>query len=165
VATGHTARLRRPDGRRQSFFLEVVVIMSSLNSQTAPARTGWTGWVAFAAAILILAGIFSVVQGLMAVIGPNTYFAAVEGELFLLDVAGWGWWNIVLGLLLIGVGGALSAGATWARVIAVILVMVSAVSQLLLIPVQPWWSLIVIAIDILVLFAIIAHGRELKYDD
>jgi len=56
------------------------------------------------------------------------------------------------------------AGQTWARVVAVILVIISAIGQLLLIPAQPWWSIIVIAIEILVIYALIVHGRELRED-
>ena len=59
---------------------------------------------------------------------------------------------------------ALMAGQTWARVVAVILVIISAIGQLLLIPAQPWWSIIVIAIEILVIYALIVHGRELRED-
>ncbi len=85
-----------------------------------------------------------------------------EGSLWLLDVTGWGWWNLIIGLLLVLVSVALFAGQTWARVVAVILVILSAVGQLLLIPAQPWWSLILIALDVLIIYALIVHGRELK---
>jgi hypothetical protein len=55
-------------------------------------------------------------------------------------------------------------GATWARVVATIFVIISAVSQLLLLPAQPWWSAIMIAVDVLVIYALTAHGRELRPD-
>ena len=124
--------------------------------------TGWTGWVVFAGVILMVSGIFSAVQGLVAVIGPDSYYVVTSGSLWLFDVAGWGWWNIIIGLLLVLTAVALLGGQTWARVVAVILVILSAVGQLLLIPAQPWWSLIVIAIDVLVIYALIVHGRELR---
>jgi hypothetical protein len=57
---------------------------------------------------------------------------------------------------------ALFAGQTWARIVAVILVILNALGQLLLIPAQPWWSFIMIAIDVLVVYALIVHGRELR---
>jgi hypothetical protein len=126
--------------------------------------TGWTGWVVFAGVMLIVTGVFSAIQGLVALIGPSTYFVVSEGSLWLLDVGGWGWWNLIIGVLLILVAVALFAGQTWGRVVAVILVILNAVSQLLLIPAQPWWSLIIIAIDVLVIYALIVHGRELKED-
>ena len=124
--------------------------------------TGWTGWIVFAGVMLIVVGVFSAIQGLVAVIGPNTYYVASEGSLWLFDVAGWGWWNLIIGVLLILVAVALFAGQTWGRVVAVILVILNAVGQLLLVPAQPWWSIIVIAIDVLVIYALIVHGRELK---
>jgi hypothetical protein len=62
-------------------------------------------------------------------------------------------------LILTGVG--LFPGATRARAVAVV-GGVSAVVQLMLIPAQPWWSVIVIAMDVLIIYAIIAHGEELK---
>lgn len=127
-------------------------------------RTGWTGWVIFAGVILLISGIFSIVQGIVAVVGPNSYYLVTEGSLFVFDVAGWGWWNIIIGVLLSLTAVALMAGQTWARVVAVILVIISAIGQLLLIPAQPWWSIIVIAIEILVIYALIVHGRELRED-
>ena len=126
--------------------------------------TGWTGWVVFASVILMVVGVFTAVQGLVALIGPSTYYVVAGGDLWLLDVTGWAWWNLILGVLLVLASLALLAGQTWARVVAVILVIVNAISQLLLIPAQPWWSLIVIAIDILVIYALIVHGRELRED-
>ena len=126
--------------------------------------TGWTGWVVFAGVVLLISGIFSVVQGLAALIGPDTCYVLTSGSLWLMDVAGWGWWNLIIGVLLVLTALALFAGQTWARVIAVILAVLSAVGQLLLIPAQPWWALIVIAIDVLVIYALIVHGRELRPD-
>ena len=78
------------------------------------------------------------------------------------DGAGAVRWNVALGALLILTAVALFSGETWARIIAVVVAGVSAVVQLMLIPAQPWWSLIVIAIDVLIIYAIIAHGDELR---
>jgi len=126
------------------------------------ASTGWTGWVRFAGVILIINGVFSGLQGLVALTGPDTYYLSTPGSLFLFDAKGWGWWNVALGVLLILTAVALFAGATWARVVGVVVAGFSAVVQLMLIPQQPWWSVIVIAMDVLIIYAIIAHGEELK---
>ena len=124
--------------------------------------TGWVGWGIFAAVILLVSGLFTGIQGIAALIGPNTYFVLTDGELLLFDVNGWGWWNLIVGILLLLTSFALFAGQTWARVVAIILCVINAVGQLFLIPVQPWWSVIIIAVDILVIYALTAHGRELK---
>jgi len=128
---------------------------------TVRQATGWVGWIGFAGMILILNGLFSAIQGLVAIIGTDLYYVVANGSLFLFDISGWGWWNLVFGVLLLITGLALLSGATWARVLAIILVSLSAIGQLLLLPAQPWWSVIVIAIDVLVIFAISMHGREL----
>ncbi|WP_346927331.1 hypothetical protein [uncultured Arthrobacter sp.] len=126
------------------------------------ASTGWTGWVRFAGVILIINGVFSGLQGLVALTGPDTYYVSTPGALFLFDAQGWGWWNVALGVLLILTAVALFSGATWARIVAVVVAGVSAVVQMMLIPAQPWWSLIVIAMDVLIIYAVIAHGDELR---
>ena len=131
---------------------------------TTPKATGWTGWIVFAGVILVVIGIFSAIQGLVALIGPSSYYVLTEGSLWLLDVTGWGWWNLIIGRLLVLTAIALLAGQTWARVVALILVILNAIGALLLIPAQPWWSVIVIAIDVLVIYALIVHGRELGED-
>ena len=138
--------------------------MSKLSTTAGPpvASTGWTGWVTFAAVILIIDGVFSGLQGLVALTGPDTSILSTPGALFIFDAEGWGWWNVALGVLLILTAVGLFSGAAWARVVAVVVAGLSAVVQMMLVPAQPWWSLIVIAIDVLVIYAIIAHGEELR---
>ena len=136
--------------------------MSTVNSARTSTTTGWVGWARFAAVILIISGIFSGIQGLVALIGPNTYYVVSGGDLFLFDVAGWGWGKLILGVALLLTGLALFTGALWARVVAVVIAVLSAVVQLLLVPAQPWWSFIVIAMDVLIIYAVVAHGEELR---
>jgi hypothetical protein len=131
--------------------------MSTTNDQSR-----WVGWGFFAGIIILVNGIFSAFQGLVALIGPNEYYVVSHGSLFLFDVTGWGWWNLIFGILLILVALALLAGATWARVVAIILVILSAIGQLLVLPAQPWWSFIVISIDVWIIYALTAHGDALR---
>jgi len=126
--------------------------------------SGWLGWIGFAAVILILNGVFSILQGIVALAGSDYYFVVTSGSLFLFDLTGWGWWNLLIGAALVLVGIALVSGQTWARVVAIIVASFSAIGQLFLIPAQPWWAVIVIAIDILVIYAITAHGRDLHVE-
>jgi hypothetical protein len=132
----------------------------SQRNTTQPSR--WVGWVGFAGIILLLNGIFSVFQALVALVTPADYYNTSGAGLFLMSVNGYGWWNLIVGVLLIATAGALLSGATWARAVAVILAALSAIGQLFLIPAQPWWSIIVIAIDVLIIYAVTAHGREVR---
>ncbi|MFI7442797.1 DUF7144 family membrane protein [Nonomuraea indica] len=123
--------------------------------------TGWVGWVWFAGIILILSGLFNAISGLYAIFHRDVYIQAA-GSLLVFDLTGWGWIHLLLGLALIATGIAVSVGQTWARAVAVVLVMLNALTQLIWISVNPWWSLAVIAVDVLVLYALIVHGREAK---
>lgn len=126
-------------------------------------RTGWAGWAVFAGIVLIIAGAFDALLGLTAILAPSEKFiAAGDAYLLLFDIAGWGWWHLIIGLALVLVGIFVLRGATWARVIAIILVAINAISQLALLGVQPWWSLAVLALDIVVIYALTVHGKELK---
>lgn len=131
----------------------------STSASTRP--VGWTPWAFFAAAILFLNGMFSLTQGLVLLFGPDTYASELDGDLFVFVLSGWAWWNIIIGVFLLAAGGALFSGRNWARIVAVLFAIASAVGQLLLIPVQPFWALIVIAVDIFVIYALIVHGDEL----
>jgi hypothetical protein len=163
TGTSFTTPLRRPQGRRDIQRKAVHKMSKSSISASQPvASTGWTGWVTFAGVILIINGVFSGLQGLVALTGPDTYYLSTPGALFLFDAKGWGWWNVALGVLLILTAVGLFSGAAWARIVTVVVAGLSAVVQLMLIPAQPWWSLIVIAIDVLIIFAVIAHGEELR---
>jgi hypothetical protein len=123
--------------------------------------TGWVGWVWFAGIILILSGLFNAISGLYAIFHRDVYVNAA-GRLLVFDLTGWGWVHLLLGLLLIATGVAVSVGQTWARVVAIVLVMLNALTQLIWISVNPWWSLAVIAVDVLVLYALVVHGREAR---
>lgn len=123
--------------------------------------TGWVGWVWFAGIILILSGLFNAISGLYAVFHRDVY-VQTAGSLLVFDLTGWGWIHLLFGVVLIATGIAVSMGQTWARAVAVVLVMLNALTQLTWISVNPWWSLAVIAVDVLVLYALIVHGREAK---
>jgi hypothetical protein len=77
-------------------------------------------------------------------------------------VALWGWWSLIIGVLLLLAGLFLLRGAMWARVFAVVIAALNAVTQLMSLPAQPWWSIVMVTVDILVIYAVTVHGRELK---
>ncbi|WP_431277237.1 DUF7144 family membrane protein [Leifsonia poae] len=124
---------------------------------TTVERTSGSSWGPFAAVVVLLAGLFSILQGIVAVLAPDPYYVVAHGTLFIFDISGWGWWNLIIGILAVITAGGIFAGALWARIIAVILAILSAIAQLFLIPAQPWWSAILIAIDVLVIFAVTTH--------
>lgn len=115
---------------------------------------GWIlGLTGFAAAIMIVVGMFQAVMGLVAIFNPDYYVVAGE-YLFALDVALWGWIHLAWGVFLALTAAALLSGATWARIVGVVLAGFSALEAFLFIPYQPFWSIVVIALAVLVIWAL-----------
>lgn len=126
-------------------------------------RTGWVGWVYFAAVVLLIAAAIDIFYGIMAIVGPNTaYFVGPQGGVAKFDVAGWGWWSLIIGVAMVVLAFFLLTGRTWARVLVTIVVALNAVGHVASLPAQPWWSIVMIALDVLVIYAVTVHGREVR---
>ena len=122
--------------------------------------SAWVGWVWFAGIVILTVGFFNVISGLVAVFSSDSLVGLTEQGVVVLDVSTWGWIHLVIGVLLVLTGFALLAGQTWARVVAIILVVLNAIAQFTTLQVTPWWSLVTIVLDIFVLWALIVHGNE-----
>jgi hypothetical protein len=122
--------------------------------------SAWVGWVWFAGIVILTVGFFNLISGLVAVFSSDSLVGVTDQGIVVLDVSTWGWIHLVLGSLLILTGFALLAGQTWARVVAIILVVLNAIAQFTTLQVTPWWSLVTIVLDIFVLWALIVHGEE-----
>jgi len=121
-------------------------------STTVPAMAGW---VRFAAVVMMVVGVFGVIEGLAALWAP-TYFVTVGGAVLVLALASWGWVHLVLGVLVAIVGASLlGEGPSWARGTAVALVSLSAVIHLVFVAAAPVWSILVIVLDMIVLYALV----------
>lgn len=123
--------------------------------------TGWTGWVVFAAVMLMLAGVMQAFYGVVALFNDNWVVWGQEGAL-LLDITAWGWVHIIWGVLVVLVGVGLMRGIMVARILGVIVACISLLVNFVFIPAYPFWAISVIVIDVLVIWAIIVHGREMK---
>lgn len=126
--------------------------------------TGWVGWVYFAAFMLIALGFFQTILGFTALLNDE-FLVSVNGTLLLLDYTTWGWIHLILGIVSMVVGTGLFNGSTWARVIAIILVMLNFFAQFAFVSVYPIWSIIIMVVDVLVLYALTVHGREAALDE
>jgi hypothetical protein len=116
--------------------------------------SGWAiGGVTFAATMLLIIGTFHVIAGLVAVIDDNFYVVG-KNYTFELDTSGWGWIHIILGLLVGLCGLGLFTRSAWAGVGAIVLASLSAIANFFFIPYYPFWSIVIIALDIWVIWAI-----------
>ena len=124
--------------------------------------TAWAGWVAFAGVMLIVLGAFQLVQGLVALFDDGFYAVRPDGLVVNVDYNTWGWIHTGIGVIGVLTGIGLLAGNMLARIVGVAVAALSALVNLAFIAAYPVWSMIMIAIDIIVIFAIVVHGRELK---
>jgi hypothetical protein len=126
--------------------------------RTESERTGWYGWVAFAGVMLCVLGILHAIIGLVALFDDD-YFAVGESGLMVeVSYNGWGWTHLVLGVVVALAGFALTRGETWARIVAVVVAVVSAITNLAFMSAYPIWSVIMITVSFLVIYAVTAHG-------
>jgi hypothetical protein len=133
-----------------------------VTAQHTPAAhkpTAWVGWIVFTAAMMLMLGVFNAINGLAAIFADDIFVTGSRGAV-MFDVTTWGWIHLVVGVLVAVSGVFLMQGATWARVVAVGVVMLNMLAQLLFLPAYPFWSLLIIVLDVLVLWALIVHGDE-----
>ena len=123
--------------------------------------TGWTGWIAFAAFMLMLSGTLTGIRGFLAVINRNWSTFNNEGVPYG-TVYWWGWWAMLVGLAVFLIGAALLRGSMFARTVAVFVAAGSLITEFLTMNITPVWSLTVIVIDMLVIWAVMVHGKEMK---
>ena len=131
-------------------------------ARAAAEPSGWAGWVVFAGLILIMSGVFQAIMGLVALLDPGYYLVRPDGLIVQVDYNAWGWTHLVVGVVAILAGLGLFVGNTAARIAGVVLAFISALTNLAFIAAYPVWSTIVIALDVIVIYAVIVHGRELK---
>jgi hypothetical protein len=124
--------------------------------------SGWAvGFIMFAAIMMIMVGVFQALQGLVAIF-ENEFYVPTRNYLFQFDATTWGWTHLLLGLLVAFAGYGLLSGKTWARTVAIFLAVLSAIANFAFIPYYPFWSVLIITVDILVIWAIAAHGGGLR---
>jgi hypothetical protein len=121
----------------------------------------WAGWVICAVAVLLISGLTHIVTGLVALLDERDF--SVRPERLLVDVGytTWGWVHIGIGVLLVLVGGGLLVGRLWARVLVVVVTFGSIVVSLGFLSAAPVLAALIIAFDVLVIYAVTAHGQEL----
>lgn len=122
--------------------------------------TAWTGWLGFGGCMMVVIGAFNIISGIAALVN-NQVFAKGAVTSVLLDLTQWGWVHVLLGAAVVAVGVGVINGSDWARMPAAILLLVNMFSQMAFLPFYPFWSLVIMALDGVVLWAIVAHGEEI----
>jgi hypothetical protein len=123
---------------------------------------GWAGWHGFAAVLLFVVGLFNIMDGLVAVLKDEVVLGSGPRVTVLLDITAWGWIHLALGLVFVAAGIGIFLGQTWARLVGVVAVSVNMVTQVMNVPAYPVWSILIIALDVVIIWALTVHGHAMK---
>jgi hypothetical protein len=113
----------------------------------------------FAGVLLMIAGVVNILQGITAIAKDDVY-AHVGNYAFKFDTTAWGWIHLVLGILVVVVGWGAYSGATWAKITGMFIVGLAIIANFMWLPYQTWWALILIFIDVLALWSLMAGPDE-----
>ena len=124
-------------------------------------RTGWSGWIVFASVLMLIAGALNAFTGLVAVISKDWVVWTNQGSMYM-SFNAWGWTHMAIGALVFLAGLGLLTGNLAARILAVVIASASLIVNFLFIPAYPFWALTVMVLDAIIIYAVCAHGREMK---
>jgi hypothetical protein len=121
--------------------------------------SGWAvGFAWFAASMLILIGAFQFFQGLAAVL-ENEFFVVGANYVYEFDVTAWGWIHMIWGVIVLLAGWAVFAGKEWGRAVGITVAVISAIAQFFYIPYYPVWAVLIIALDVVCIWALATYNR------
>jgi hypothetical protein len=124
-------------------------------------KSGWAiGFTTFAAVMLMIGGSFQIIAGLAGIF-ENEFYVTTPNYFLEFDASAWGWIHLIWGVLVLIGGLGLLAGSLWGRTLGVIAAAGSMLVNFAFIPYYPVWAIVVIALDIAVIWALTAHGRDI----
>jgi hypothetical protein len=122
--------------------------------------SGWAvGGTILAASLMVLLGIWGVFIGIAAIVS-DVVFVTTPNYTYGLDLSAWGWVHLILGVVAVLAGLALFTGATWARLVGLILAVLVAINYFLFLPFYPLWSIVVIALSVFIIWSLATTSRR-----
>ena len=129
-------------------------------STSAPPNNTAVGLTVFAGVMMIMLGVFQAIQGVVALFN-DTFYAAGQKWVFQFDITTWGWIHLIVGALVAVAGFFVFRGAVWARAVGIGIAAISAVLNFMWLPYYPLWAILIIALDVFVIWALAAPGRDI----
>ena len=108
--------------------------------------------------MLVLAGCFNVIYGIAAI--ANSHVFTANAHYVFGNLRGWSWITLILGVVQLLAAAGVVAGNQLARWFAVAVVGLNAIGQMFFIPAYPFWSLMIIAVDVVALWGLCAYGSR-----
>jgi hypothetical protein len=133
-----------------------------MSTDQYPESSAWTGWVIFAGFALIVVGCINAIQGLVAIFKHTVYVLPSSQLVVTTDYKAWGWTLLIWGIIMALAGLGLFSAKSWARWFAIFVVFINLIGQFAWFPAFPLWSMVAIALDIFILFALTVRWSEAR---
>ena len=136
---------------------------NSYSSSPPGHRARPAGWVVglslFAGVMMILTGVLNAMEGVVG-IARNEVYAATPRYIFAFDLTTWGWIHIILGIVVLAAGVGVLTGQLWGRVVGITIAVLTILANFAFIPYYPVWSLLIIALNVFVIWALCIYNRD-----
>ncbi len=134
------------------------------SSSVTPAhRADAEGWVVglslFAGILMMITGLFNAMEGVVA-LARNEVYAITPRYIFAFDLTTWGWIQVILGILVLAAGVGVITGQLWGRVVGIMIATLTMLANFAFIPYYPIWSLLIIALNVFVIWALCVYNRD-----
>ena len=118
-----------------------------------------TGWLSFAGIVAIVVGVFNVIDGLVALFRSD-YYLVTDQDILIFNFTAWGWILLILGIVQIAIGVGILAARGWAIALGIAMAVLIAIAHIAFLRAFLVWSVIVIAMCVLVVYALTAHAPD-----
>jgi len=132
--------------------------MTSATAKHAGGMREGYGTVIFASVLLLVVGFFNLIDGIVAI--AKSHFFVGNAHYVIGDLRAWGWTVLILGALQLLVAAGVVTGNQVARWTAVVLIGLNLIAQMMFLPHYPFWSLLIIALDVVALWGLCAYGSR-----
>ena len=116
------------------------------------------GLIVFASVLLVILGFFNLIYGIAAIAHSHVFIA--NAHYVFGNLRTWGWITLILGVLQLVAAAGIVAGNQLARWFAVAVLGLNAIDQMFFLPAYPFWSLVIIAVDVVALYGLCAYGSR-----
>jgi hypothetical protein len=122
----------------------------------------WVGWVFFAATLMLLVGFYEIIVGVVALFDDGFFVVRHDSVLTSVSYTTWGFVHMLLGVAAVVSGFGVMLGQLWARIVGVVMAVVSVLTNVAFLAAYPIWSVTIIVVDIIAIYALIVHGGEVE---
>lgn len=133
-----------------------------MSDQKVQMQASWVhGVTLFAGVMMIVGGAFQAFEALAAIVNDK-YLVVLPNYIYSFDLTAWGWIHLIIGLALVLTGICLLLGQGWAKIVGIIVAGIAALANFTWLPYAPLWAIIVIALDVLVIWALVSSRQQAK---